>query len=347
MTELSTDEVIMNGHVVAASESSHPKVHLALVQSSQELVARTTVDEDGTTRYYLRNKNNADKIPVELRLSIDDYPELKDIQFVVDTTTGVEEGSGENGANLVGGQCDGQTRVSGRGSDTVILNVPATATTNPVQVWAGWATGHEAVKLTHILEFHVDGADELIKGDNGNTDDKRDLSEREAEAELKQAKEKFAEKVSAYQQQSSPNKVKGKPANTRSNSNNAHRKDKDQAVEPPTSKKKKDKSSGRGRRSKPDHHHHERNDLNSKRERQAMEDRKTQRRSELYNQRDTLGKKRQSKNNDDSIPQKVIAMDTTWYFYGLGILVVGNLLAVQACTYAGRRGGDSKGRLSL
>ena len=93
---------------------------------------------------------------MELQLEADG---LSDVQFVVET-------SGEGRASMEHGQCDNAKRVAARGKDTVtLLIMMEEISTQPIGVWAGWATGHEAVRLTPVLEFHRDKAQQQAELD--------------------------------------------------------------------------------------------------------------------------------------------------------------------------------------
>ena len=361
MTDLSTDEVIMNSQVVSAVDSSHPKVHLALASEQPNDEANLRVEE--YTKIYVTPPPppNDMVVLVDLQLNTEDYADLKDVQFVVDV-----EGSDEDGdtttsrASLINGQCDDSKRVAARGHDTVILKLSiddATATA-PVRVWAGWATGHEAVRLTPVLEFHIISS----SGHNNKNDtpksDESDNHENNHEDQQDGEEHKVRPSLNAYKHHKDGEVKHKEPPNSRSNksaeenSNNDHRKEKanDHDNQESSKTRKKAASSGRGRRSKSSGRA-TRGDDDSETSRKKK--RKSNPRSDLIiqqRQRKTLDdiKKTQQQNNVNNKKEAGIDIDTTWFLYGLGILVVGNLLVVQVCTYmTGGRGGSTKGRLSL
>ena len=76
VTDLFTDEVIMNSQVVAAADSYHPKVHLELVQQQDnDNVRDETMEKWGRTRIYvipLSSTDNEDDVLLELRLNVED-----------------------------------------------------------------------------------------------------------------------------------------------------------------------------------------------------------------------------------------------------------------------------------
>ena len=173
--------------------------------------------------------------------------------------------------------------------------------------------------------------------------------------------------LNAYQHkgndnQGQPSRGRRRQSNSNTHKKSDHRKDNRQLLSMKKTTKKAPSMmtvDGRGRRSKHRRRSsepHDRRDeerqrqgLDSQRQRKTLDDRAktmpTNHGNTLHND-PTI----KSSKYNHSPPQQEpgIAMDTTWFLYGLGILVVGNLLVVQLCTYvAGGRGGDAKGRRSL
>lgn len=70
-----------------------------------------------------------------------------------------------------------------------------------------------------------------------------------------------------------------------------------------------------------------------------------QQRSLTQKIKDKLVKHKKKKDGKEAEPG--IALDTTWFFYGLGVLLVGNLIVVQYCMYAAGKGESAKGRRTL
>ncbi|GAX19599.1 hypothetical protein FisN_19Hh178 [Fistulifera solaris] len=122
-TDLSTDEVIMNHRVVSHEESDDPMMHIRLVHGP--LPAGTT-------------------FPTKVALQVLTENPSTDYQYVMEVNG--------TGAAFVGGSCDMDRRIAGRSKDIVELTLNDASA--PVTVWAGWAAGHEAVRLTPELVIH-------------------------------------------------------------------------------------------------------------------------------------------------------------------------------------------------
>jgi hypothetical protein len=134
MLELTTEEVIMNQAVVAYEESSRKDLYVAVV------------GDDGTLsgqggRISLNDSLSA-PIMFTLKL-INPGEDIPDLQYAIETT---------EGATFKGGGCDGR-RSLGRLRDDLGLELTIHAPDKEIRVWAGWATKHEAVKLTDELVF--------------------------------------------------------------------------------------------------------------------------------------------------------------------------------------------------
>lgn len=133
LTELSTDEVIMNAWVIPYEKSRDPEVRVAV---------RAQGDDDNTV--LLESPIVITKVPVKFEMVLTNPNQLDAIQYVMDTTEGA--------ASFVRGVCDDKKRVTGRMGSVhtlVIDKIPET----PIQVWAGWAAGREAVTLTNYFYF--------------------------------------------------------------------------------------------------------------------------------------------------------------------------------------------------
>jgi hypothetical protein len=133
-TELSTDEVIMNQHVVAADASEDASMRVRVKES-----------EDDTT--YTLSPTTSFPITLALQVVTDRIETNSDYQFVLEVNA--TEGE-EDVVFFENGSCDHHKRVAGRGREIVELTLTAATT---AQVYAGWACGHEAVRLTPILNI--------------------------------------------------------------------------------------------------------------------------------------------------------------------------------------------------
>jgi hypothetical protein len=130
MLELTTEEVIMNQVVVAHEESSRKDLYVAVVGDDGTLSRGPITIKDSTSRTFtVKLVNPGEDIP--------------DLQYAIETT---------EGATFKGGGCDGK-RSLGRLRDDLGLELTIHAPEKEIRVWAGWATQHEAVKLTDELLF--------------------------------------------------------------------------------------------------------------------------------------------------------------------------------------------------
>ncbi|KAI2505643.1 hypothetical protein MHU86_8791 [Fragilaria crotonensis] len=128
LTELATDEVIMNAWIIAYEDSRDPDIQVA-VQT-----------EDGA---FLESPIVVTSVPVTFDMVVLNPNDVGAVQYVMDTTPG---------ATFEGGWCDDQKRVPGRPGDRHTLTIDKIPET-PIQVWAGWAAGRQAVTLTNYFLF--------------------------------------------------------------------------------------------------------------------------------------------------------------------------------------------------
>lgn len=355
MTDLSTDEVIMNSQVVAATESSHPRVHLMLAPEQPNSEAQLRVGDDSIL-YVTPAPPPTDKVVlIDLQLNTNDYDDLRDVQFVVDVMDGNadEADTGRGRVRLINGQCDDQRRVAARGNDrvTVQLSTEGAATvanTDSIRVWAGWATGHEAVRLTPEWEIriaspsHGDDQETPSEAEDAKTDNNKVDKDDQEEPQASE-KHKVRPSLNAYQHHHRDGEIKHKaPPDTngedktrRENSKSDHRKDTaNHGHEKDDDGGDDDESKNHRKQRKPKPRH----DDHTQQHRKTLDDvQKTQKQDNQYGNNDKGNRK-----------EPGIEIDTTWFLYGLGILIMGNLLVVQLLTQATRgRGGSTKGRLSL
>lgn len=159
MTDLDTSEVIMNNVVKSAEESDYPKMHLVVVDDDENHIESPYQYSASATTLQIAFVNP---------YSAKEYADGGDLQFVID----VVEGSAEF---IEGGAlgCDKNKRVSSRlfHGDTVKLQINDPSST--VKLVGGWAAGHEAVRLTPILELdpkkeedHKEHPHDKVKGDD-------------------------------------------------------------------------------------------------------------------------------------------------------------------------------------
>ena len=181
MTELSTDEVIMNEEVRPPEQSDFPKMHLAVLDGKDQPIEESTYKYDPT-------------VP-SLRIAfVNPYPTKEfndDLQFVIEVEGKTED---SRDAEFIDGDgsigCDNNKRVSGRlleSQAAVVLQINDHA--SRLRVWAGWATGHNAVRLVPdlILEPGEPGAAASA------AETTKDLSVEQAEEELEDLEEEIRE----------------------------------------------------------------------------------------------------------------------------------------------------------
>ena len=158
-TDLDPSEVIMNNAVVPYSESSYQNIaiHVYAADDASRMVEPTKITSgDGNQQImYVQDGPQAEYI-LKLHIPPDDLKggALGDLQYVMDLSL-------SSPATFSGGNrgCDNR-RAHGRRTDTVQVRIdfdgPAADETDAgddVKVWAGWATGHEAVVLTDAVVF--------------------------------------------------------------------------------------------------------------------------------------------------------------------------------------------------
>ena len=183
MTDLSTDEIIMNEDVKPPEESDFPKMHLAVLDEYQKPIDMTTVLYDPTAKTL--------EIAFVNPYTINEFNE--DLQFVMEIEGPTED---SRAAEFVSGGsigCDNNKRVSGRLiSDQAAVTLQINDPTAKLRLWGGWATGHNAVRLTPdlLLEPGVAASvqeaieeleDEIHEAEFRNTGEEKLLREEEEE----------------------------------------------------------------------------------------------------------------------------------------------------------------------
>ncbi len=154
MTDLSTDEVIMNEDVKPPEESDFPKMHLAVLDESDKPIDATSFSYDPTQKTL--------QIAFVNPYSTSEFND--DLQFVMEIEGPTED---SRAAEFVSGGsvgCDNNKRVSGRvlaNQASVVLQI--NDPTAKLRLWGGWATGHNAVRLTPDLFLEPGEASEDIE----------------------------------------------------------------------------------------------------------------------------------------------------------------------------------------
>jgi uncharacterized protein YcfL len=340
MTELSTDEVIMNHNVIAAIDSDQPEIQLRLVDDTTRTILpfeqQQQQDADHSYhKYYLPNNGI-----YQLQLQYDNS-KVSDVQFVVDVIHH-ETGKG----HFVQGQCDDQSRVTGRGNDLVELELTLSNeedleededdTKTCAILVAGWATGHEAVRLTTLLKLcrRPPPTKKQQQQQPHHFEEKVPAKEKEPVLPLQTPKNPQGDKASRLEQYAHvPRHTKQKKTR---NSDRDHRRDghhprhdqnhqQDQQQKSATLLSKKQ--------------HHPRVSVQKEKEEKEKEKGSVWDKIAAHAQRDLLHPPNDLKKqkqplllNDKNYAP--IQLDTTWFLYGLGILVLGTLLVIQACRFA-------------
>jgi hypothetical protein len=180
MTELDTSEVIMNNLVKSPEDSDFPKMHLRVVMEDNE-------DNDShESPFYYRPDLGTTVAEITLQFvnpyTRDEFPEHKGLQFIIQLQESGGEGSapGTSAEFVSGGTigCDGNQRVSARVGDNegkVQLQIHDVSAS--FKLWAGWATGQNAVRLTPPLLLEPGAVEEAEADANVQVDDPEKLPE--------------------------------------------------------------------------------------------------------------------------------------------------------------------------
>jgi len=164
-TDLMPGEVIMNAAVIPYSESTHPNIALHVYSAEGGRIMEPTRRIQNDVYYYEQEGPRAEYI-VKLHIPESDSSSVGDLQYVVDV-------SESSPSTFFGGNrgCDNRRAYGKPKVDAVQLRIDfdgeAADEVDPgeeVVVWAGWATGHEAVQLTESVVFR-----QKRKGDNKDT----------------------------------------------------------------------------------------------------------------------------------------------------------------------------------
>ena len=183
MTELDTTEVIMNYAVKSAEESDFGKMHLAVLQED-------TTNQYMESPFYYHPQPQGGDVTVTIAFvnpySKEEFSE--DLQFAIQV-----EGPAAflQGDGAVG--CEGNRRASGRLLDGGKFHLKIEDPSAKLRIWAGWATGHEAVRLTPNLLLEPANSGAAItsnqnKDDGTNSQQMQQESHRDHAAVLDHAK---------------------------------------------------------------------------------------------------------------------------------------------------------------
>lgn len=136
--ELDSDEIIMNYDVLPPEDAKVPGVVLMSRSSGTDEWKSDSLTFEGEETFHFR-------------LEVPDSLKAQSVQYVVEAS----EGALFSPANM----CEGRRAHASRHDTPVTLKVDANS--DEVFVWAGWATGHEAVSLTEKMVLKRIGKSEL------------------------------------------------------------------------------------------------------------------------------------------------------------------------------------------
>lgn len=134
--DLAVDEIIMNYDVLSPENAKVPAVGLLGRPSGHDEWMSEGFRFEGNDTFYFR---------------LDVPDSLEDVQYVIETS----EGAVFSPASM----CQGRRAHASRHDAIVTLNVDGNM--DEIWVWAGWATGHEAVSLTPKFLLKRTGENEL------------------------------------------------------------------------------------------------------------------------------------------------------------------------------------------
>jgi hypothetical protein len=134
----------MNFYVLSPEDAPH----------TLELEAAATSDKEGEEAVWTSSDltfpaKGHSTFKIRLHVPEGSPSSLDSAQYVVETTAG---------GSFRKSMCEGRRTHSAGKSGLVTLDIAGTAS-DRVQVWAGWATGHEPVSLTNKLVFTRTGED--------------------------------------------------------------------------------------------------------------------------------------------------------------------------------------------
>ena len=189
-------EVIMNNKIKMVNDSSHPNgVYIVVSDANTMEPVDFTLKDDGTKVVSIHQSSTGDKTTLRYHLSLVSHPDLKDLQYVMDAIV-LPELDEEHSEKDDGQKIDVRFTTSTRGCEDkrahgrkndngleIVIEVPSSTFETPgddnivgVDIVAGWACDHEAVTLTHAIQFiptsymlnHEGG----IKNEQGADDEK-------------------------------------------------------------------------------------------------------------------------------------------------------------------------------
>jgi hypothetical protein len=136
--DLDETEVVMNNQILLPEQALH------LVEIEVKFLEG---DESEWTTASLTYPDNRPST-VQARLRIPEELEYKDVQYVMETT--------EGGVFNPAAMCEGSRSHASSRKHVLVLDLSGEQ--ESVELWAGWATGHEAVTMTPRIVLQREGA---------------------------------------------------------------------------------------------------------------------------------------------------------------------------------------------
>mmetsp|Transcript_8920 Transcript_8920/g.24721 ORF Transcript_8920/g.24721 Transcript_8920/m.24721 type:complete len:244 (-) Transcript_8920:76-807(-) len=176
--ELDDTEVIMNYQVVPPV--ANPPLVLSIVSPTPGLSYLDVNDEDPTQPEIVLLDPERTTFPLEIQFKVvptppspsgDNKPTVGYGYEYVLQIVGSDNETDQDmiAASFADGACEGARRVAGRSMDTVLKMTltQAPSSEGGITVQAGWAEGHEAVKLLRGIRFvtHAGGAEATVDDD--------------------------------------------------------------------------------------------------------------------------------------------------------------------------------------
>ena len=173
----------MNFEVKSAEDSDFPRMHLVVVD-----------DKSGNhieSPYHYSKDDGSETGAIEVSIAFDNpyTPDEfnEDLQFAMEVQSNSGEEADTPGAEFLGGGaigCDHNKRVSARLKDSNgIVKLQITDPNAKLKVLAGWATGHEAVRLTHPLILEPALVSDKQETTADNQDDEAEIDEADLKAD--------------------------------------------------------------------------------------------------------------------------------------------------------------------
>eukprot|EP00523_Entomoneis_sp_CCMP467_P005445 CAMPEP_0168743370 /NCGR_PEP_ID=MMETSP0724-20121128/13542_1 /TAXON_ID=265536 /ORGANISM="Amphiprora sp., Strain CCMP467" /LENGTH=606 /DNA_ID=CAMNT_0008790999 /DNA_START=99 /DNA_END=1919 /DNA_ORIENTATION=- len=168
LMDLDPSEVIMNHPVEAAVTDAPLQIQIDNLPPTWKLGSTLLEPEEDPDadlhpppmRPILMSGGGNDDVTfplsLKVRVHVNDAAAAADFQYVLQLG-GDSENDHDDGVHFESGSCDNEKRTAGRDGDVATLiftKAPDSSSGGtPIQLWGGWASGHEAVKLLYGFQF--------------------------------------------------------------------------------------------------------------------------------------------------------------------------------------------------